>query len=178
MELQKIYWNEMAQLKFEIFYLNEYLSSSYKKDKVITFFLAITSGSGIGGWLIKQDYKLIWAIMLGISSILMTIKHDLPYNNWVKSINNYLPHLNKLFYQIEHEWLSISDGSLTITEINDALFSLRSSKEKLHNTYFNNQILLENKKIIKLADIQTENYFKIYLSRMEDWNGKAKAKTE
>ena len=66
------------QLRASVYYLQAYQIHSEKWDNRIQIFLAITSSSSIGGWVIWNEYGIIWGSLIAVSQVINAIKRFLP----------------------------------------------------------------------------------------------------
>lgn len=72
--IQKKYWNELSQLKFELYYLGEYIAHSEKCDNSINIITAITSSSSIAAWALWDSWKFVWSFIIALSQVINAVK--------------------------------------------------------------------------------------------------------
>lgn len=123
--MQERYWKYMVQLKAWIFYVDEYINVSYKWDRRINVFVAITSSSSIAAWAIWSRYSFLWALLIAMSQVIVAIKPHLPFSKRIETLSRVSTLLQTLFNKADYQWYKISNGDLSESEINDSLFDLR-----------------------------------------------------
>ncbi len=161
--VQKKYWEDLVQLRFQLFYLEEYLSQSYRYDSWINIIMAIASSSSIAAWVIWNELKFLWSLIIATSQVINAVKVYLPFNKRTKYINLLYSQLTELFYEYDYNWLKVSGGEITEEEINDMIFEMRKKKQKIHDEHLLNNNLPQKKKLKEIADTRLKQYFEIYL---------------
>lgn len=162
MDIQKLYWNEMVDLKYKLIYIDYYRDKSYSIDNAINIFSAISSSASIAGWVIWHDIPYVWAFIIAVSQVLSAIKIYLPYNKRVQNLNSYIEQASKIFLEYEYCWYKVATGELTNNEINEKINELKCKIDKFTNTLIAPINLPINKKFEKSSEIQTDCYFKKY----------------
>ena len=74
MDVQKMYWDDLVQLRFQLLYIETYSDASYKKDNAINIILAIASSSSIGAWVIWKEAAIVWGAIIAISQVINAVK--------------------------------------------------------------------------------------------------------
>ena len=159
MDIQKRYWRFLVQIKAWIFYLDVYAESSYKWDRRINIFTAITSSASIAAWTIWSKYNFIWGAIIAVSQIVSAIKQYLPYSKRLEIIRPFIADLQLLFTKADYMWFKVANGELTENEINEELFSLKKRYAELEQKHLKQNSLVENKKFRDMADQKTDEYF-------------------
>jgi len=161
LSIQNKYWKDLVQLRFDLFYLDEYCGQSYEYDKYINIITAIASSSSIGAWAIWNELNFLWSFIIVISQVINATKSHLPFNNRTKYITKLHSELSTLYNEWDYNWLKVSNGDLTEKDINDLIFENRKKKQKIHNKYFSNNHLPLKQKFVKKADIELKHYFAV-----------------
>lgn len=156
--MQRKFWDEMCQLKFELFYLEEYISNSYDWDKRINFITAIASSSSIGAWAVWNSLKFVWSSIIALSQVINAIKTQLPYSKRIKVLNDVYSEYSRLFIEFDYTWYKASNGDMSNTDINDTLKSLRTKKDKIDNKLLTIN-LPRNEKLVEKAMKNIELYY-------------------
>ena len=104
MGVQSQFWLEMTTLKRDARYVDLCLARAEQIDRAIRAFLAIPASSSIGGWLIFQQYAIIWATVVAASQVLQAVKEYLPYKNRLKALAALSVDLNALSLVAEDQW--------------------------------------------------------------------------
>lgn len=128
--VQSQYWKEIYQLKVHIAFIELLLERSEKVDRSLRIFLAIASSSSIGAWVIWTHLSWVWGAIIAGSQVIGAIIQYLPYKSRIKAYSSLLNELEEIMIQGEFKWHAISDGRLTESEINEARFDIRASKQK------------------------------------------------
>ncbi len=163
MNIQNKYWQDLVQMKFECFYINEYLSHSHRQNNMINILTAITSSSSIAGWAIWNELSFVWGALIAVSQVVNALKPLMPYNKRTQYLNIFSSRLSNLYNRYDYDWLRVSDGSMTEEEINELVHEYRIAYQEAYDEF-----LLENHLPIKetlraTADQRLEEYFSKYL---------------
>ncbi len=162
MELQERYWKELVQLKFENFYLDEYLDHSYKLNNTINIITAISSSGSIAGWAIWNNLMIVWSVIIAASQVINAIKPYLPFSKRLKVITSMNSDISALFNKAEYNWFKVANGYLTLQEINELQYELKKERQKIDEKYYTNLYLPDKRKLKEKADISVDIYFKKY----------------
>lgn len=157
--MQERYWKYMVQLKAWIFYVDEYINVSYKWDRRINVFVAITSSSSIAAWAIWNRYSFLWALLIAISQVIVAIKPHLPFSKRIEILSRVSALLQTLFNKADYQWYKISNGDLSESEINDILFDLRRQYLETVEKELSTISLPEKEVLKKIADLKVESFF-------------------
>ncbi|MPM63545.1 hypothetical protein SDC9_110425 [bioreactor metagenome] len=149
----------MVQLKAWMFYLDEYTDDSYKWDKRINIFLAITSSSSIAAWAIWNKYGFVWALLIALSQVVTAIKPQLPFSKRLETLCKISNQLQILFNKADYNWYKVSNGELAEEQINDLLFELKKQYIDTIGKTLEADPLPENGQFKAVADTKTEKYF-------------------
>ena len=112
MNYQSLYWDTLVQLRANVYYLQAYQIHLEKWDNRIQIFLAITSSSSIGGWVIWNEYGIIWGALIAASQVINAIKRFLPFQKRAKQTGSLNTEVEKLALDAESQWFSVFEGNL------------------------------------------------------------------
>jgi hypothetical protein len=157
--MQIRYWKYMVQLKAWLFYIDIYVDHSYKWDKRINIYLAITSSSSIAAWAIWNQCGFIWGLLIALSQVITAVKPHLPFGKRLESLGKISNQLQVLFNQADYEWYKVSNGELTEGEINEKLHDLKKQYAKTVGKALETAPLPENEQFRELADAKTDKFF-------------------
>lgn len=157
--MQSRYWKYMVQLKAWIYYIDLYADHSYKWDKRINIYLAVTSSSSIAAWAIWSQCGFLWGFLIALSQVITAIKPHLPFAKRLESLGKITNQLQVLFNQADYEWYKVSSGEFTEEEINKRLHKLKEQYSKTVGIALEETLLPENEQFRDLADAKTEEYF-------------------
>lgn len=157
--MQERYWKYMVQLKAWIFYIDEYINISYKWDRRINVFVAITSSSSIAAWAIWNRYSFLWALLIAISQVIVAIKPHLPFSKRIEILSRVSALLQTLFNKADYQWYKISNGDLSELEINDILFDLKRQYLETVEKELSTISLPEKEALKKIADSKADSFF-------------------
>ena len=91
------------QLRANVYYLQAY--QIHLGDNWIQIFLAITSSTSIGGWVIWNEYGIIWGALIAVSQVINAIKR--PFQKRAKQIGSLNTEVEKLALDAESQWFSV-----------------------------------------------------------------------
>lgn len=157
--MQEKYFDFFVQIKILIFYLGYYTESSYKWERRINVFIAITSSTSIAAWAIWREFDFLWAVLIASSQVIIAINPHLPFSERLKKINIFKEQLKIIYNDMEYKWFAVSNGELTDSEINNLLYKFKDKYRKMESENLKEEMLLENKKFVKLANEKTEKFF-------------------
>ena len=133
MTLQEKYWEDMTQLKFKVYYFESYFHETSLIDKCLSGFLSITASAGIGGWVIWEELKFVWAIVIAVAQILNVIKGQLPYTVRKKTLLELQNKLSIIFDVYDNNWYKVSKAQISEAELNELVSSMRSKITAISN---------------------------------------------
>jgi len=158
--MQLRYWNYMVQLKAWLFYLDGYSDESYRWQKRVDVFLAITSSSSIAAWVIWNKYSFVWAFLIAVSQVVTAIKPHLPFAKRLELLCKASNQLQVLFNKAEYNWYKVSNGELSEDQINDLLFDFKKQYTDTVDKTLDEASLPDKEHLRTVADTKTEEFFK------------------
>ncbi|MDC7287936.1 hypothetical protein NXH76_08990 [Blautia schinkii] len=157
--MQEKYWKYMVQVKAWIFYLELYADDSYRWEKRINIFSAVTSSTSIAAWAVWQEFSYVWAVIIAVSQVLAAVKGFLPYSQRLKILVPFAEGLKIMYNRMEFNWFKVASGELTEEDINNLLFSFKDEFTKIENSSLKEDTLIERDDLMKKADKKAEAYF-------------------
>lgn len=155
---QQKYFKQMTQTKENSFYLLEYIQNCEKWNWRIDVFIALTSSSAIGAWVVWQQLKFFWSTIIATSQIITTIKPLLKFKKRLEILYPLQRELEIIYLEIERNWYRVSNGKLTEPEIYNLTIDFQDRIRKLESEKLRNNSIPENKIFIEKAKIKTEKY--------------------
>jgi hypothetical protein len=163
MGVQSQFWLEMTTLKRDARYVDLCLARTEQIDRSIKAFLAVAASSSIGGWVIFQQYAIVWAAIVAASQVLQVVKDYLPYKNRLKALAGLSVDLNTLSLQAEDLWYKVSNGAgLYDDDVHDLRMTLKRKKLTAVQKAFPVAGLPGHTKLLERADAETIQYFASY----------------
>lgn len=162
MTIQEKYWLDLIQAKFSSYYADERLNESYKINNFINIFTAITSSTSIAGWVIWNELGFIWAVAIAITQVINAIKPFLPYNKRTEYLLPLSTRFREIFNRYDYNWLNVSNGSMTESEINNLIQELRKEMLDSEQEFVGKNIIPDSTSAKAKADQKVEEYFKRY----------------
>jgi hypothetical protein len=132
------YWAMYCEFVDSKFYYWHYRDCATCKNNIINTFLCIASFSGIASWLIWKQISWVWAIIVGVSQVASAIRGLLPYSNQISSISLFIPEIDLLINEVDHDWYSVDRNKLDDDEINNLIFDYKKRFSLLEHKYINN----------------------------------------
>ena len=154
------YWRELTQLKEHCYYINEYIVQTQQISRLINCFLAITSSSSIGAWVIWQKYAFIWGAIIAISQVVNIIKQFFPFEGRLKHLPELKNELNFLTLEMEKSWFNVAEGKWTTEEMHNKRLEFKTRKTEILQKHIPNISLPDRKKYLDVAKEKTRDYFK------------------
>lgn len=162
MDVQKRYWQELADLKRDSIYIDLYHAQTEKIDRSIGGFTAVTSSASIGAWVIWEKWAFIWGTAIAAAQVLQAVKEFLPYKKRLRALTGLSQELNGLAWSAENDWFKISRGMLTEEEIHEIHMKVKKKKQEAVQKSFPASSLPEVKKLGGQADKSASDYLKSY----------------
>jgi len=159
-DYQLYYWRELTQLKEHCYYVDEYINRTHLISRFINCFLAITSSSSIGAWVIWEKYAFIWGAIIAASQVVNIIKQFLPFEGRLKYLPELKNELDFLVLEMEKSWFNVAEGKWAIEEIHNKRLDIKMRKAGILQKYLADVSLPDNRKLLEVAKIKTRDYFK------------------
>ena len=161
MTLQEKYWEDMTQIKFRIYYFESYFHETSLIDKFISGFLAVAASASIGGWVVWEDAKFVWATIIAVSQVINVIKTQLPFTQRKKELSELNKKLNVIFDEYDKNWHKIAKGMIDEAELNDLVSMMRTKVTELANETISDS-LPQSKRHIREAQARVAEYYSVY----------------
>lgn len=158
--IQERYWSSLSEKKFALFYIEEHFSKSLQINRGIKITMAIASCSSIAAWTIWEKQAFIWGIIIAISQVVGVINEYLPYQKRVEDISNLRTEWSAIFLSMEKNWLDVSNGNMTESEINNSLYEYENNWDEAESKYFKEDSLPTKPKLSDAAEEKVMLYFK------------------
>ena len=142
-----------------IIYINLIYSHSVCINRLITIVLAVLSSGAVTGWAIWNKYSFVWAFIVAFSQVATIINEFLPYKNRINELQEMSCKSTNIYDDIEQNWLQVSSGEMSESEINICLYKRRKLWNKALGDCLNDDSLPERKKLINKADRNKNVYF-------------------
>ncbi len=163
LKIQQVYWNKMYQFKFDLIYYSLYFNlcvSIMRLIKYISVGLTVLVTGIWMNWYYIQSVSVSCAIVILIIQAFNALSELFPFDNRKLEIREMSNELDNVYLQMEADWLKISDGELTITEITSLIQTYAKKRADIEKHYFKNDSLPYNKRIDNHANDKVESYFK------------------
>jgi hypothetical protein len=128
MDVQRRYWQELADIKRGSIYIDLYQARTEKIDRVIGIFTGVTSSASIGAWVIWKDLAFIWGSAIAAAQVLQAVKEYLPYKKRLRALAGLSQDLNGLAWSAENDWFKVSRGMLTEEEIHELHMKIKKKE--------------------------------------------------
>lgn len=162
MSPQERYWRLFVELKTQSLYINLYQMKTEGRERLINGFLAISSSSSIGGWVIFRDYAFVWGAIIAMSQVIAAVKDYLPYRRRLKALSGFSHDLARLSVNVEHDWFDVSEGRLSAAQIQKKLTNVRGQVVDLTKKHFETHSLPKNQELLDLAEGDAATYFRMH----------------
>lgn len=159
--MKELYWKYMVQVKVWELYLKAYMQRTYRWDRTIQIFTAVTSSSSIAAWAVWQQLSYLWAGIIAVSQILTAVKSFLPFGERLKLLPELKTDITSLYTMIEAGWYPVSRG-MEETEIHDRIYEYKNRLTEIQERHIKGMILPERADLLKAAEKEAEEYFRLY----------------
>lgn len=158
MNEQEKYWELIKQVRFELYYIDEYIRDTNRTENWVNGTMAVASNASIGGWVVWQKLSLVWAGIIAASQVINALRPLLPYTKRLKLLQEIHGEMSKLSLDVESHWFGISRGDFTDTEIHSKLFELKRKQEDVYSRHLSNHVLPKKFKLEVLANASVDLY--------------------
>ncbi len=158
--MQERYWRQMTQFKYNLCYLAAQFARSVKQNRAIRIGVAITSASSIAAWTVWAECSFVWGFIIAAGQVVSAVNDILPYQKRIKELGELQPRLNAVYIEVERQWFSVANGSLSEAEINDLCYQQMQTWDKIDQEYFQEDMLPRIEKCVDLAEKEKNIYFK------------------
>jgi hypothetical protein len=122
---QRLYWNEMINLKADASYTRLYRDSQGRWVTGLGALKAIASCGGIAAWVVWKEYAFVWGAIIAASQVADALKDVFPFAKKHKAASEHAMTLDSLFIDAQLEWENIFSGRYTDDEIMKRLHQFR-----------------------------------------------------
>ncbi len=133
---QKLYWDQMFELKVAASYIRLYRDYLGKWVSGLGALKAIASCGGIAAWVIWKEYAFVWGAIIAASQLADALKDVFPFAKKHKAACEHSSVLAGLFIDVQLEWENIFSGRYTDDEIMKRLHQLRKLQLDAENRSF------------------------------------------
>lgn len=149
MNEQEQFWQEFADLKIHVCYIDHYQMRNGRIDIGLEMFLAVAATTSIGTWAVFQTCPLVWGGIIAGSQVIHAIKPFLPYKKRLKAPAGLSFDLGKLLLSVDDDWYKISSGQLTNSEIHSIRMKVKRDSSLLVHKHFGTESLPKNAGYLK-----------------------------
>src|SRR5579864_1467025 len=113
----KLYWNQMVELKVAVEYIRRYRDAMGFRVTCLGTLRAIASSGSIAAWVIWKEYAFVWAVIIALSQLADALKDVFPFSKTHKAASDHAGALASLFLDARMEWETICTGRYTTEQI-------------------------------------------------------------
>lgn len=163
--LYAAYWNNLQQLKFDIFYYDEHFKDcvliSKKIKYVIVGLTSLATGAWIG-WSSNSIICIICAIFIWLLQGVSAVSDFFPYENRKQELRDLTAELEPLYIDMETDWRKIQALEISNDGISSRIHKYALHKANIRKHFFKDDALPIKEKLWTRADDMTEEYFKSF----------------
>lgn len=156
MNEQERFWELIKQIRFELSYLDEYITSTNRLETAINVVTAVASSGSIAGWALWKSASFVWAIIIAVSQVINALRPVLPYTKRLRMLQEWHTQLSKLSLEAEGQWFGVSHGDFSEREINSKLFALKGKQEDIASRHLSASVLPKRPSLITLANASSD----------------------
>lgn len=157
--MQERYWKMLSQTKYECYYYEEHFSSAVKTDRWIKLILISFSCGSIVSWATWNKHIWIWAIIIVAAQVFQILNDFFPYKKRINEVRRFFPKLDLIYGAIEKEWLSVSNGDMTDSEINNLIHDFKEKISSMKKEFLLTDSLPSRKRIKEKSEQLKNDYF-------------------
>ncbi len=158
-QYQLNYWNELYQLKADLFYLDEYFAQTEATNKRINMAVAAISSVSMGTWAVWQEHQTVWAALIAASQVFNAIKAYFPYKKRLEILPGLRRDLEEVFLFTDRRWYDVAESKLTSQQIHKLHCDIKEKKARIRNKHLGSNILPNLKDYMDKAEELATAYF-------------------
>lgn len=170
-EIQKNFWNQLQQTKFDINYYNGHFSRcvrimrnmKYTVSGLTTLFTAVWMS-----WYNIKWFSTCCAIAIIGLQVFSAISERMPYEKRKLEIREMTNELDRIYIAMENTWRQIADGNLTKQQMSTLIEEYKNKQSEIKRHYFKDDFLPETKSVIDDATKRTAQYFKQMIKEYDE----------
>ena len=155
--MRDIYFQSFYDHHYKVRYYLAYSMHAKRMDNWFVGVCTLISAVGFALWGVWPELMAIWALMVALSQVLLSIRPMLPYSQQIASLKYLIPEAELFIKRMEYGWNTIN--TLSDDEIAKKHFELTSEFQSLVYRYADDGYFPVVKSCAKIADQQTEAYF-------------------
>jgi len=154
------YLKVLTRFCYGLFYYKEQFRFCINFDRVMKITLAVITASSVASWKIWERFSIVWAVIIGISQVLLIISALLPFKDRITKLRELRVKLADIFEDMENMWFDVCAGKLSEAKINDAISDFKERWRKAEAKYMKDDILPRWGWMIKKSKDYTVAYIK------------------
>ncbi len=156
---QRLYWNEMINLKADTSYIRLYRDRLGKWVTGLGVLKAATSCGGIAAWAVWRQFAFAWGAIIAASQLADALKDVFPFAKKHKAACDHSMTLDRLFIDVQLEWESVFAGKYSDEEIKNRLHQLRKLQLEALQRNFPDGLAAESALLVQSKQ-EAETYFR------------------
>ncbi|MBE6831685.1 MAG: hypothetical protein E7519_15915 [Ruminococcaceae bacterium] len=129
------YWAMYTSIKHDEYYYESYQIRAKRINALINGFCLLLSVGSVASWGIWGKIPIFWALLIGMSQIVSTLKPLFPFSNQIIATKYLLPELRSLLNDIDFDW-NITH-LLSDKEVLKLIYKYNKKFDKLELKYIN-----------------------------------------
>lgn len=151
-------WYELAQAKHNHLYCMFILAYRRKVLNIFNIVILGFSSAGIMGWAFWKDFPLIACIIVSSISLLKLISpHIIPSDKQIDKLDETTDFYFDYFNRLECLWFDFNSKKIDENQLQTQFYKIKNTEKKV-NKSVNEIIKSHNQKLIKKAEIESNNY--------------------
>lgn len=160
MQIRDRLWNELTQCKHHHVYSIRLIAYQRRVLNIFNIAILLFSSAGIMGWKIWNNFPVIACVIIaGISLLKLLSPHIVPSEKQIDRLDQVTDFYCEYYNKLEALWMDHYNERLNDEEAQKTFYLIKDTERKINPTV--NQIVKStNKRILKKADKETNDYFK------------------
>jgi hypothetical protein len=140
-------WTSLVNSKYKEIYIGHKIIELKKLERNINIFLILATSGTIASWVMWDNLKWLWALIIVAAQIVSIIKPYFPFSDNVKELKKFNFLYKKLNLKYEKLWSKIDSGIVTEEESNEHYYQLREEENEFSD--LSDEIIISNSKNIE-----------------------------
>ena len=150
-------WYSLVDCKTNEFYTSFVRRYYQWCEWILNSFLVLTTSASVAAWAIWDNLFILWAIIIGISQVLMLLKPFLLFPKYIKVYGDKNMIYQTLTWELEKLWYNYHNDKITEERAYEE-YDVIKNKLMENDRFPDEIIIIIHKKALAKAELKTERY--------------------
>jgi hypothetical protein len=128
-------WNNLANVKFKVFYCSRCSSLAGRYGRLYSFFLSFASAGSVATWAIWKQYPGVWAVVAAVAQVLHVAKSYIPFLGAEKDFLEMSFDFERLYLLYERLWYDLENERISPADAESLFYQYREKEIEVERTH-------------------------------------------